>query len=77
MTNYEVVKKLIGDIRPKGDPSKDYGILENMKAMCELHAEIHKAIDDVAYDFKNDKQTSVKMVCDAAKKYIDSLGIIE
>lgn len=27
MTNYDVIKKLIGDIRPKGDSSRD----ENLK----------------------------------------------
>jgi len=77
MTNYDVVKKLIGDVRPKGDASRDYQILENLKALIELHAEIHKAIDDVAYDFKDDKQSSVKMCCEEASKYIDSLGIVE
>lgn len=75
MTNYDVVKKLIGDVRPKGDASVDYKILENLKALIELHAEIHKAIDDVAYDFKDDKQSSVKMCCEVANKYLDSLGI--
>ncbi len=77
MTNYDVVKKLIGDVIPKGDASRDYQILENLKALIELHAEIHKAIDDVAYDFKNDKQGSVKMCCDEANKYLDSLGIAD
>ena len=75
MTNYDVVKKLIGDVRPKGDASRDYQILENLKALIELHAEIHKAIDDIAYDFKDDKQSSIKICCDEANKYIDSLGI--
>lgn len=75
MTNYDVVKKLVGDIRPKGNASVDYKILENLKALCELHNEIHKAIDDVAYEFKDDKQGSIKMVCDYANKYLDSLGI--
>lgn len=77
MTNYEIVKKLIGDIRPKGDASIDYEILENLKAMCDLHAEIHAAIGAVAYDFKGDKQGTVKSCCDHANKYIDSLGIVE
>jgi hypothetical protein len=77
MTNYDVVKKLIGDVRPKGDASRDYQILENLKALIELHAEIHKAIDDVAYDFKDDKQGSVKMCCDEANKYLYSLGIAD
>lgn len=77
MTNYDVVKKLIGDIRPKGDASRDGEILENLKAMCELHAEIHAAIDAVAYDFRNYKQGSVVKCCEHANKYIDSLGIVE
>jgi len=75
MTNYDVIKKLIGDVRPKGDASKDYQILENLKALIELHSEIHKAIDDVANDFQDDKQSSVKACCDEANKYLDSLGI--
>lgn len=75
MTNYDVVKKLIGDVRPKGDASRDNQILMNLKALIQLHAEIHKAIDDVAYDFRDDKQASVKMCCEEASKYLDSLGI--
>lgn len=75
MTNYNIVEKLIGDIRPKGDSSRDNQIFENLKALIELHSQIHKAIDDVAYDFKDDKQASIKMCCDEAKKYLDSLGI--
>jgi len=76
MENYDVVKKLIGDVRPKGDASRDYQILENLKALIKLHAEIHKAIDDVAYDFRDDKQGTVVMCQQEAQKYIDSLGIV-
>lgn len=77
MTNYDIITRLIGDVRPKGDASKDYQIFENLQALIDLHAEIHKAIDDVAFDFKDDKQASVKMCCDYANKYISSLGISE
>ena len=77
MTNYDVVKKLIGNVRPEGDSSTDYEILENLKALCELHAEIHKEIDDIAYSFGCDKRGSVKMCRDEAKKYVDSLGIAD
>lgn len=75
MTNYDVVKKLIGEVRPKGHASIDNEILKNLEALCELHAEIHKAIDDIAYDFRNDKEASVKRCCDYANSYLDSLGI--
>lgn len=75
MTNYDVVKKLIGDVRPKGDASRDYEILENLRALIELHSEIHRAIDDVAYDFKDRYEGSVKMCQQEASKYLDSLSI--
>lgn len=77
MTNYDIVKKLIGDIRPLGDASRDYLILDNLKAMCDLHFEIQLAIANIAYDFKDDKQKSVKDCCDFANKYLDSLGVSE
>lgn len=77
MTNYDIVKKLIGNIRPLVCSSRDKEILENLKAMCELMDEIHKAIDSVAYDFKDDKQASVKECCDYANKFLDKLGITE
>lgn len=77
MEVYDVVKKLIGEIRPVGDASRDPQRLENLKEMCKLHAEIHKAIDDVAYDFKDDKQGTVVTSCNFANKYLDSLGITE
>lgn len=76
MTNYDVVKKLIGDIRPIGDASRDVQILENLKAMCELMDEIHTAIDAVGYDFKDDKQNSVVACCEYANKFLDKLGIV-
>lgn len=73
MTNFDVVKKLIGEIRPVGDAAIDPQRLENLKAMCELMDEIHSAIDAVAYDFKDDKQGSVKACCDYATKFLDKL----
>jgi hypothetical protein len=75
MTNYDVVKKLIGNVRPQGDASIDYKIIENLKALIELHSEIHKAINDVAYDFKDRYEGSIKMCQQEASKYLDSLGI--
>jgi len=70
MTNYDIVKKIIGEIRPVGKSEVDSERLENLKAMCELSAEILEAIKDVACDFESDKQGSVKSCCDYAKKYL-------
>ncbi len=75
MTNYDVVKKLIGNIRPIGESNADLDRLENLKAMCELMDEIHCDIDAVAYNFKDDKRASVKKCCDYANKFLDKLGI--
>ena len=77
MTNYDVVKKLIGNIRPVGKSEVDAERLENLKAMCELMNEIHTAIDAVAYDFKDDKQGSVKACVDFADNFLNKLGIVE
>jgi len=77
MTNYDVVKKIIGPVRPLGDASKDYEILDNLKKLCELHQEIHLAIEAVVYDFKDNQQGSIKACCEYASKYLDSLSINE
>lgn len=77
MTNYDVVKKLIGEIRPVGNAAIDPQRLENLKAMCELMDEIHSAIDSVAYDFRNNNEGSVKKCCDYANKFLDEKFKIE
>lgn len=75
MTNFDVVNKLIGEIRPVGDAAIDPQRLENLKAMCELMDEIHSAIDAVAYDFNGDKRGSVVTCCKYANDFLDKLGI--
>ncbi|HEY4755800.1 MAG TPA: hypothetical protein VIH28_07090 [Ignavibacteriaceae bacterium] len=77
MTNYDVVKKLIGEIRPVGKSEVDAKRLENLKAMCELMNEIHSAIDAVAYDFKDDHQASIKNAVEYANNFLNKLGIVE
>lgn len=74
MTNFNVVEKLIGNIRPIGKTEVDEKRLENLKAMCKLMDEMHSAIYAVAYDFKDNKEYSVKECCDYAKKFISALG---
>jgi hypothetical protein len=77
MTNYDVVKKLIGNIRPIGDSNEDAKRLENLKEMCKLMDEIHSAIDAVSYDYKDDKKGSVAACCKYANDFLDKLGIKE
>lgn len=77
MTNYDVVKKLIGDIRPVGNAAIDPQRLVNLKALCELMDKIHSDIDAVAYDFKDDKQASVVACQKYADEFLTKLGIPE
>lgn len=70
MTNYDVVIKLIGEIRPVGDSSIDRQRLENLKDMIRLHEEMHAEIDSISRDFLYDNRWSVAACRDEATKYI-------
>ncbi len=75
MTNFDVVKKLIGDISPSGDAAIDEKRFENLKAMCELMDEIHTAIDSVAYNNRHAHQASVKRSVAYVDEFLDRIGI--
>ena len=47
MTNYDVVKKLIGNINPAGDASRDKERFENLKEAVKL---VELLLSDIAYD---------------------------
>jgi len=48
MTNYDVVKKLIGEIKPIGETNSDEDRFENLKEMIELVDDLIVDIQDVA-----------------------------
>ena len=77
MTNYDVVKKLIGEINPVGETYEDNKRFENLKAMCELLNEIHTAVDNVAYEYRDRHEFSIKRACVYAKKQLDHMGITD
>jgi hypothetical protein len=69
MTHLEIVKKLIGDIRPIGKSEVDAERFENLKAMCKL-------ADAVGFDFRNDKEGSIRKCSDYAQKFMtETMGI--
>ena len=70
MTNYDVIKKLIGDIVPVADAAIDRERLENMKAMCELLRQIFEDVDDIAYRYRNSQYGSQKEVGQYANKFL-------
>jgi hypothetical protein len=77
MTNYDVVKKLIGPINPVGETNEDNRRLENLKAMCELMDAIFLDIDYVSYNYRDRHEFSIKRANEYAKKHIDSMGIVD
>lgn len=77
MTIHEIVKRLIGPIRPAGDSSVDRGRFENLKIMTELVTLLVADIDDVAME-ENSHEFSVKQAGEFASKYLTKdLGIVE
>jgi len=74
---YEVVKKLIGPIRPVGETNADNKSFENLKIMGELVKSLVGDIDSVSYDFKDDHQYSVKKAAEYADEILNQLGITE
>ena len=72
---YEVVKKLIGNIRPQGCSNRDKESNENLKKFIEVFTAMHVDIDDVAYDFKDSHEASVKKAANIANKHLDTMGI--
>jgi len=76
MTNYDVVKKLIGPINPVGETNTDNERFENLKAMCELVDQLLTDIDDVAYKNKDRHELSMKRAGEYASKFYDKIGIV-
>ncbi len=75
MTHTEIIKKLIGSIRPIGESGVDKNNLENLKTLCNLVDELLTEIDAVAYDFKDSPRYSEKEASKYASKFLDKIGI--
>ena len=70
MTNHELVKKVVGKIRPVGESNTDAERFENLKEMCHLVEMLLMDIVDMVHDNKDDKQGSVRKCGDYAAKFI-------
>lgn len=70
-THFEIVKKLIGSVRPVGSSHTDSERLENLKQLCSLANEIIQEIDNVA--IIDSYENSVIKMSSYAREYIDSL----
>ncbi len=70
MTNHEVIKKLVGEIRPVGESNTDAERLENLKEMCHLVEMLLMDIVDMVHDNKDDMQGSVRKCGDYADNFL-------
>ena len=76
-TIYDVVRKLVGPIRPVGETTQDNARFESLKVMCALMDLIHSDLDAIAYDYRNDKQFSIKRSVEYVDEFLDKIGIRE
>ncbi|HDO36652.1 MAG TPA: hypothetical protein ENH07_10230 [Nitrospirae bacterium] len=77
MNVYEVVKKLIGPIRPIGETNTDNINFENLRVMTELVDKLLADIDDVGYSYKDNCQFTMKRASNFARNFQTDIGIIE
>lgn len=72
MTHLDIVKKLVGNINPTGDSSRDGERLENLKTMCNLVEDLIGEIQFVTRD-KDAYESSVKEIGQFAFKFLSRL----
>ncbi len=77
MTNYDVIKKLIGPIFPTGCHSTDQNRLENLKEMIEVVDKLLTDMDDIVVENKEFHQESIKTIVKECSDFYDRLGIVE
>jgi hypothetical protein len=78
MTNYDVVRKLIGNIMPVGETNEDNRRFGNLESMCLLVNLLVQDIDQLVYKNKNSYEGSVKKAVQFADKFLkEDLGISE
>lgn len=70
---HQIVKKLIGRIRPQGEANYDAIALNNLKVFTELTDLLLEDILAISSDFNNDHQASVKKIVKEANKFLIEL----
>ena len=68
-TIYSVFRKLIGDTRPVGETNEDNKRYENLKVMCCVVEQLLCDIDDIACDYKDRQEYSIKRAGELADKW--------
>lgn len=75
MEVYDVVKKLIGPIKPVGETNEDSRRFENLKAMTQLIDELLTDIDAVGME-KSRVEYSRKRAGEFADAFLTKIGIV-
>lgn len=70
MTNHDVVKKIIGEIKPIGETNTDSDRFESLKEMCQLVENLLFDIDDLIYKNLDAKEASIKKCVDYARNFM-------
>jgi hypothetical protein len=73
----DVVLKLTGPVQPAGETHTDDKRYENLKTLIELAKDIHRLIDNLAYENAKSDLFSLKRAGKEANDYLDWLGIPE
>ncbi|AXF52729.1 MAG: hypothetical protein [Circular genetic element sp.] len=70
----EVVKKVVGEIKPQGAAHIDHTRLENLKKMCEVVETLIYQIKDVSYE-RNRQEHSIKEAGVYAHEFLTQLDL--
>lgn len=75
MNHHEIVKKLIGQIKPVGETNTDNERMENLIQMCNLVENLLYDIEDMAFLNRDSQEFSVKRSVDFANGFLEKKGI--
>lgn len=70
----DIVKKLVGNIKPIGETNTDNERLQNLKEMCELTRNLLEEIDSVCKSFPNNHEFSIKRNCKYGNDFLVEVG---
>lgn len=74
----EIIEKLIGKVEPVGSKHVDDERFENLKELCVLTNTLVRKIDDIYFQNKDSKESSVKRAAEYADNFMSkTLGIPE
>ena len=72
----EIVTKLVGDIRPRGETNHDEDSFKNLKVMLKLIEELTAEVKDISYRNQHAQEYSIKRSVEYINQFLaDEIGI--